>query len=87
MKLINQKDGNVGVLCTCAYFENGNYCKHIWAAALQGDKDNIFKYKKLTTWEDFFKTLPTSSSKELKSSSDSIIKIPLAKKAHAMEFM
>ncbi len=68
--LVNLKDGNVGVSCTCAYFENGNYCKHIWAAALQGDKDNIFKYKKLTTWEDFFKTLPPPAAKNVKTTSE-----------------
>ena len=34
--------------CTCSDFDNGNYCKHIWASILMGDSKNIWNHFKFS---------------------------------------
>ena len=50
-------DGRLKVACTCPYFDQGEECKHIWAAILEADRLNSLsvaaRYQRLVLSFDF----------------------------------
>jgi len=51
------RDGRLDVACTCPYFNEGEECKHIWAAILEADRLNSLsvatRYPRLALTFDF----------------------------------
>ena len=40
---LRREDANLWVFCTCAYFEGGEPCKHVWAAVLAADEKKALR--------------------------------------------
>jgi superfamily II DNA or RNA helicase len=59
--------GKLDVHCSCAYFAQGFFCKHVWACLLKMDEENIFakgqdlKKVALTRSEQVFSDKPISN--------------------------